>query len=570
MSDLDEDLLALAGADESEEEDQVLTSTSAKRAKNNDQSISKKRRIEVGSAEEEEEDDDEEEDDYNPYSVGNTGYGSEEEEEVEPNPFPLEGKYKDESDREHLESLPEMDRETLLFERSQIMQKYQERKLFRARGKDMKEQQQRKRAKDDEDSRKTRTSTRSTHATGHSDIKASKLSQLKKQRARKNRQYSDSEDEQDDQDEYREDDYKNDEGSEYGDDEEYNPFDRKGLYDKREEEVEWAEEEEDELDRDPEISDFNKLRIGRSFVAKFCFYPGFEDIVKGCYGRVNVGTDKRTGKTSYRMVRIERIFLQKPYNMGKFFTNQYFGVTQGKDRKVFQMNYFSDGLFADDEYQRYFKALDNSQMVKPSLHTLSNKTKEVIDFVNTPLTDKTTDEVVRHRMQFNKKLSGTNAVLEKTVLREKLQYARETNNEKDIAKYSAQLRNFEKRMSVYEKHHENDQSDIKTLGELTSKNRKLNISNIRNAEHVKKEDVSNFDSKSDPFSRLKTRTKVYYQEIQKEENAKAKEMAQQEKLQEDRETKERREKELLLAQFRRLGGLERMIGELDIKFDFKF
>lgn len=42
MSDLDEDLLALAGADESEEEDQVLTTTSAKRAKNNDQSLSKK------------------------------------------------------------------------------------------------------------------------------------------------------------------------------------------------------------------------------------------------------------------------------------------------------------------------------------------------------------------------------------------------------------------------------------------------------------------------------------------------------------------------------------------------
>ncbi|CAI4481608.1 BDN_1c_G0017830.mRNA.1.CDS.1 [Saccharomyces cerevisiae] len=559
MSDLDEDLLALAGADESEEEDQVLTTTSAKRAKNNDQSLSKKRRIEVGSVE-----DDEEEDDYNPYSVGNADYGSEEEEE-EANPFPLEGKYKDESDREHLESLPEMERETLLFERSQIMQKYQERKLFRARGRDMKEQQQR--AKNDEDSRKTRASTRSTHATGHSDIKASKLSQLKKQRARKNRHYSDNEDE-DDEEDYREEDYKDDEGSEYGDDEEYNPFDRRDTYDKREE-VEWAEEE-DEQDREPEISDFNKLRIGRSFVAKFCFYPGFEDAVKGCYGRVNVGTDKRTGKTSYRMVRIERVFLQKPYNMGKFYTNQYFGVTQGKDRRVFQMNYFSDGLFAEDEYQRYLRALDNSQMIKPSLHSLSNKTKEVMDFVNTPLTDKTTDEVVRHRMQFNKKLSGTNAVLEKTVLREKLQYAKETNNEKDIAKYSAQLRNFEKRMSVYEKHHENDQSDIKKLGELTSKNRKLNMSNIRNAEHVKKEDSNNFDSKSDPFSRLKTRTKVYYQEIQKEENAKAKEIAQQEKLQEDKDAKDKREKELLVAQFRRLGGLERMVGELDIKFDLKF
>ena len=83
-------------------------------------------------------------------------------------------------------------------------------------------------------------------------------------------------------------------------------------------------------------------------------------------------------------------------------------------------------------------------------------------------------------------------------------------------------------------------------------------------------DSNNFDSKSDPFSRLKTRTKVYYQEIQKEENAKAKEIAQQEKLQEDKDAKDKRERELLVAQFRRLGGLERMISELDIKFDFKF
>lgn len=328
MSDLDEDLLALAGADESEEEDQVLTTTSAKRAKNNDQSLSKKRRIEVGSVE-----DDDEEDDYNPYSVGNADYGSEEEEEA--NLFP----WKESTRMRATESTwnPYLKWNVRLYYLKDLKSCRSTRRgnFLEARGRDMKEQQQR--AKNDEDSRKTRASTRSTHATGHSDIKASKLSQLKKQRARKNRHYSDNEDE-DDEEDYREEDYKDDEGSEYGDDEEYNPFDRRDTYDKREE-VEWAEEE-DEQDREPEISDFNKLRIGRSFVAKFCFYPGFEDAVKGCYGRVNVGTDKRTGKTSYRMVRIERVFLQKPYNMGKFYTNQYFGVTQGKDRKVFQMNYF--------------------------------------------------------------------------------------------------------------------------------------------------------------------------------------------------------------------------------------
>ncbi|KAL3232388.1 RNA polymerase-associated protein RTF1 [Nakaseomyces bracarensis] len=550
MSDLDEDLLALAGADESDEE--VLTRTKST-------VVPKKRRIEADSDEEEEEDD------YNP----DDGYMDvDEEEEEEENPFPLEGKYKDEADRAHLESLPEMERETILFDRSQVMRKYQERRLFRERGRNLKQQ----RAGSAQE-KKTRTSTRSTRVTGHSDIKASKLSQLKKQREKKSKgrrgsDYEDSGDEDDfiDEEEYQDDVVEEDSDYKDDDDEEgYNPYARKAKYseaaeEEEDEEVEWAEQ----LDRDVEVQDFNKLRIGRSFVAKYCFYPGFNDVIKGTYGRVNVGMDKRSGNVTYRMVKIERVFLQKPYNMGKFFTNQYFGVTQGKDRKVFQMNYFSDGPFTEEEYERYLKALDNSNTPKPSPYTLKNKQKEVHEFVTQPLTEKLTDEIVRNRMVLNKKLSGTNAVLEKTILKDKLRYAQENNNERDVAKYSSQLRNFEKRLSNYEKHHENDQADMKKLEKLTSKNIKLNSSRIRNAESLKKEEEITLDTKSDPFSRLKTRTKVYYQEIQKEENEKAMEEAAQEQLKLDEETKKKKDQELMLAQFRRLGGLQKIISSINV------
>lgn len=131
MSDLDEDLLALAGADE-EDEEEVLTTTN-KRTKGSSNSQVKKRRIEVDS--EDEEDDYNPDDGYEPVDVSDK-----EEEEEEENPFPLEGKYKDTADRDHLESLPEMERETILFERSQVMRKYQERKLFRERGRNLKQQ----------------------------------------------------------------------------------------------------------------------------------------------------------------------------------------------------------------------------------------------------------------------------------------------------------------------------------------------------------------------------------------------------------------------------------------------
>lgn len=565
MSDLDEDLLALAGADE-EDEEEVLTTTN-KRTKGSSNSQVKKRRIEVDS--EDEEDDYNPDDGYEPVDVSDK-----EEEEEEENPFPLEGKYKDTADRDHLESLPEMERETILFERSQVMRKYQERKLFRERGRNLKQQK----IQAGEDSQKTRSSNRSTRATGHSDIKASKLSQLKKQRERKSKGRRSSDYEESDEDNYGdEDEFKDDfieEDSDYkenDDDEEgYDPYARKSKYaqdndEEEDEEVEWAEQ----LDRDAEVQDFNKIRIGRSFVAKYCFYPGFNELIQGCYGRVNVGVDKRTGNAAYRMVKIEKVFLQKPYNMGKFFTDQYFGVTQGKDRKVFQMNFFSDGPFVEQEFERYLKALDSSNIPKPSPYNIKTKFKEISEFISQPLTEKLTDEIVRNRMVLNKKLSGTNAVLEKTILKDKLRYAKENGNEHDIAKYSKQLRNFEKRMAMYEKHHENDQADIKKLEGLTSKNRKLNMNRIRNAESIKKEEDVNFDSKSDPFSRLKTRTKVYYQEIQKEENEKAKEEAAQEQLKIDEETKKEKEKQLMLAEFRRLGGLQKIIGSInvDIKLD---
>ena len=57
-------------------------------------------------------------------------------------PYPLEGKYKDEADREALDNMDEMEREQILFERMQEMDKYRERKYLQER---MKQQQQQQR-----------------------------------------------------------------------------------------------------------------------------------------------------------------------------------------------------------------------------------------------------------------------------------------------------------------------------------------------------------------------------------------------------------------------------------------
>ncbi|AMD22659.1 HHL111Wp [Eremothecium sinecaudum] len=549
MSDLDEDLLALAAGDDGDDDNLV----SSKKRGRNDNVGSKKRRVLNEYS-----DDEDEEDDYNPgteYYYENDNEGADEGQEEE-NPYPLEGKYKNEEDKNTIENMPEMDRETLLFERLQEMQKYQERKLLRERAKNIRAQQQQRQMEND--GVKVRSSGRSTRTTGHSDVRDSKLSELRKQRAKKSKNYDYSASENDESD--RSDDY-----ADSDNEDDYDPYYEKGNHYSEDDEVKWAEED---MDREPVLDDFNKIKIGRSYVSKFCFYPDFNERVQGCYGRVNIGIDKHSGHPMYRMVKIEKVFLQKPYNMGKLFTNQYFGVTQGKDRKVFQMNFFSDGAITQPEYERYMAQLAKHDINKPSLYNLNNKAKDLNNFVSQPLTPKLTDEIVRNRLQFNKKLTGTNAVLEKSVLKDKLQYARDTGNQKDIAKYSSQLKHLEKRMSSYEKHHENDQTGSKKLGVLTSKNRKVNMDKIKHAETAKKEDTNTIDAKTDPFSRLKTRTKIYYQEIQKEENEKAMELAKQKQLQKDQESQVTKEEEFLNAKFRRLGGLEELISGLKFKIKF--
>lgn len=58
-------------------------------------------------------------------------------------------------------------------------------------------------------------------------------------------------------------------------------------------------------DQPADLVDFERVRIGRDNFAKVCFYPGFEDAIKNCYTRVNIGPDKATGENVYRMALIK-------------------------------------------------------------------------------------------------------------------------------------------------------------------------------------------------------------------------------------------------------------------------
>jgi RNA polymerase-associated protein RTF1 len=54
----------------------------------------------------------------------------------------------------------------------------------------------------------------------------------------------------------------------------------------------------------PTLRDFERIRVGKSRFAQYCFNPGFEDALTGCYVRVSLGPDP-SGVDQYRMARIK-------------------------------------------------------------------------------------------------------------------------------------------------------------------------------------------------------------------------------------------------------------------------
>ena len=54
-----------------------------------------------------------------------------------------------------------------------------------------------------------------------------------------------------------------------------------------------------------EFEDIHRVRVGRSNFAQVCFYPGFDEAISGCFARVNIGPNRDTGQNEYRLCLIK-------------------------------------------------------------------------------------------------------------------------------------------------------------------------------------------------------------------------------------------------------------------------
>lgn len=544
MSDLDDDLLALAGADSGSEENDNVVKRAASEG-------GPRKRLKTGSSDEDEDEGDDDNDeafdeddageDENDEEVNDSRtYDDEDEEEEDElvNPYPLEGKYKDEEDRERLLDMDEIEREQTLFERSQEMDRYNEKKYLR---------QRLKQAQGTE--KKTRTSSRQA-TLGARSSKMDKLSELRKQRERKSRKaaaedYEDEEEEEEDEEEELDD----VEEEAYGEDE-----------------VVWGSGKSKFRPKSFEkatAADINKIKIGRSFLSKYLYYRNFAEVVSRAFGKINVGMDRRTRRPMYRVVQIEEVvtYPQKQYQVGETRTDMYLLVSQNRQQtKEFPFTVFSDGDIFPEEFERYLQELSKTNEDPPYVDDVNEKAEEIHRLMNSGLTNQDIDEMISRKQKMKNGMRAYDAVYEKSKAMDELRVAKQEGNAERIRELSDRIKKMDE--ILLKDNERASKSSLTSMSKVNERNRKLNQTNVRKAE-LKSMKKVNESVEGDAFSRLKTNSRMFYKDLAKEENQKALHDA---RANYDTMIAEKNEKEAKIATstYREMGVFDKLIALIDL------
>ncbi|EON67574.1 hypothetical protein W97_06942 [Coniosporium apollinis CBS 100218] len=288
--------------------------------------------------------------------------------------YPLEGKYKSEKDKAEIMQMSEIRREEILAERAaEVERKAQDlhlRRLVQDRERHEAknaEKKKRKAAAADLDDGQRKSSRQKTKA-------SEPLEAYKRQREQKNASRR------------RQDDRK-DRDRRSGSRDGRSDVDAEG-----ESEVEWDDRPAPPVREEPpaELKDFERVRVGRSYFARVCFYPGFDEAISGCYCRVSVGINRETGRPTYRMARIKGFTVGKPYPMqgpnGKpFMTDQYVIAAHGPHEKEWPFVACSDSKFTEAslfKLDKLKRTLSAENMKPPTRTALFAKCDDINALIN--------------------------------------------------------------------------------------------------------------------------------------------------------------------------------------------
>ncbi|KAI9456073.1 plus-3-domain-containing protein [Russula earlei] len=386
--------------------------------------------------------------------------GPESEDDVEENPYPLDGKFIDEYDRQRLLEMPEIEREELIAQRLEELQRITDKRNL---------DQMVKAQKDGDGDSVSKAAKRQHTVRGATKEKSRKLDELKaKRKAKDERKRSRGSPKRDRSSSPME--------METSDEEE------DGQITKFEQE----EEKERKLlamtifnDEPVTIDDLNKVRLTRDALAKHFLAPWFKDYVKGAYVRYLVGVDK------YRIYEISQVRNHsKHYKINdKVTCNLALELRYGTSMEVVPMDRVSNVDFNEAEFGRFKITWETSRIKLPTKRELEKKAAQIAKLINQPMTENDITAMLQRKSQLQgdtSKPQTNRLTLERARLMQARTLALRRNDKTEVAMLDVQLAELAVESPPVQSQPTEDASVL--LAKVNERNRKANQEAIRRAE----------------------------------------------------------------------------------------
>ncbi|ORX39021.1 hypothetical protein BD324DRAFT_618258 [Kockovaella imperatae] len=317
------------------------------------------------------------------------------------NPYPLEGKYIDEDDRDQLEDMPEIEREEILAARLEEMQKYKDSMaldaMFRsAAGGGV--------ADDDDDdegpSRKKRKHTSVTKKASDAikDLKSKRKAQDERAARRAARREARPRSTSPTSDTHS------------AEDGEISHFDRSYNVDSPRKPAKKAEKRSvEDTDAEPvSYVELNSARLSRYEIVDMCFKDGFEDVAKSSFVRIMANEPDADGRPKYRIHRI--VDIDESGSHGQY-TIEYQGrnisdsrallCQYGKVKRLFRIADVSNGDIIEGEFRRMRDTWDVDGVKLPKRSELKKKHEAIKELRDRPMTNDEINRQVEARKKSN-------------------------------------------------------------------------------------------------------------------------------------------------------------------------
>ncbi|EGW30085.1 uncharacterized protein SPAPADRAFT_63710 [Spathaspora passalidarum NRRL Y-27907] len=256
---------------------------------------------------------------------------------------------------------------------------------------------------------------------------------------------------------------------------------------------------------------------------------------------------------------------EKSYRLNNSNCDLFLTVSQNRQQtKDFPISVFSDSPISQDEFNRYLDELKKTNESIDYLDDVNDKFEQLQQFFNKGMSDKDINEMLarKKKLQDQKGISGYDAVATKAKLMDELKIAKQQGHTTKVRDLINRLKNIDSILN--EQTNSNAGSDsYSSMSKINERNRKLNQTNIRKAE-IKSRNIGQVTDDGDPFSRLKTVTRMFYQEIINEENEKALKEANYQQLLEE---KTKQEEKIASSTYRDLGEMDKLIKGLDLELE---